>query len=111
MIGIETSREKSQERFQSPRELARLGNVLTLAEQDGTESNWALAVIGLRMLTSCRRNEILNLRCKDVNIEQAMALRPDTKTEFRPVHLSTVAPEHPGFIAIDCRPCLQLPAP
>ena len=41
--------------------------------------------------TGCRRNEILELQWKDVKIERAMLLLPETKTGARPVYLSAPA--------------------
>ncbi|HUQ37385.1 MAG TPA: site-specific integrase [Aestuariivirga sp.] len=89
--GVEKFEEKSRERFLSARELARLGTALARAERNKTESNYALAAIRLLIFTGCRRNEILGLRWKDVSLEKAMLLLPDTKTIARPVYLSAPA--------------------
>jgi len=89
--GVERFPEKSKERFLSPRELARLGIALARAERNNTESIYALAAIRLLMFTGCRRNEILELQWKDVKIERAMFLLPETKTGARPVYLSAPA--------------------
>ena len=89
--GVERFAEKSKERFLSPRELARLGVALARAERNQTESVFALAAIRLLILTGCRRNEILELPWKDVKIERAMLLLPETKTGARPVYLSAPA--------------------
>jgi integrase len=89
--GVERFEEKSKERFLSPRELARLGIALTRAERNQTESIYAIAAIRLLMFTGCRRNEILELQWKDVSIDKAMLLLPETKTGARPVYLSAPA--------------------
>jgi integrase len=89
--GIEKFKERSKERFLSPRELARLGVALARAERNETESVFVLAAIRLLLFTGCRRNEILELRWKDVNFERAMLLLPETKTGARPVYLSSPA--------------------
>jgi integrase len=89
--GVERFEEKSKERFLSPRELARLGIALARAERNQTESVYAIAAIRLLMFTGCRRNEILELQWKDVSIEKAMLLLPETKTGARPVYLSALA--------------------
>ena len=84
--GVERFPEKSKERFLSPRELARLGIALARAERNNTESIFALAAIRLLIFTGCRRNEILEVQWKDVKIERAMFLLPETKTGPRPVY-------------------------
>lgn len=89
--GIERFEERSKERFLSPRELARLGVALARAERNKTESIFALAAIRLLIFTGCRRNEVLELQWKDVKIERAMLLLPETKTGARPVYLSAPA--------------------
>ncbi len=89
--GIERFEERSKERFLSPRELARLGVAIARAERNKTESVFALAAIRLLIFTGCRRNEILELQWKDVKIERAMLLLPETKTGARPVYLSAPA--------------------
>lgn len=52
---------------------------------------YAIAAIRLLMFTGCRRNEILELQWKDVSIDKAMLLLPETKTGARPVYLSAPA--------------------
>jgi integrase len=89
--GVERFPEKSKERFLSPRELARLGIAIARAERNNTESVFALAAIRLLIFTGCRRNEILEVQWKDVKIERAMFLLPETKTGPRPVYLSAPA--------------------
>lgn len=89
--GVERFEEKSKERFLSPRELGRLGIALARAERNQTESIYALAAIRLLMFTGCRRNEILELQWKDISIDKAMLLLPETKTGARPVYLSSPA--------------------
>ncbi len=89
--GVERFPEKSKERFLSTRELGRLGVALARAERHNTESAFALAAIRLLIFTGCRRNEILELQWKDVNVERAMLLLPETKTGARPVYLSAPA--------------------
>ena len=61
------------------------------AERNKTESVYALSAIRLLTFTGCRRNVILELQWKDVSIDKAMLLLPDTKTGARPVYLSAPA--------------------
>ena len=92
-VGIEKFKEKSRERFLSPRELGRLGIALARAERKNTETEWVVAAIRLLMFTGMRRNEVLTLRWQHVNIDKAMLALPDTKTGSRVVYLSAPALE------------------
>lgn len=89
--GIKKFKEKSKERFLTPRELTRLGVALNRAERNKTESAYTLAAIRLLMFTGCRRNEILTLRWTNVILEQAMLALPETKTGSRTIYLSAPA--------------------
>jgi integrase len=89
--GVERFEEVSRERFLSPRELARLGVALARAERNQTETVFALAAIRLLIFTGCRRNEILNLRWMDVDLDKSVIMLPTSKTGRRPVFLSAPA--------------------
>jgi integrase len=89
--GVEKNKERSRERFLSPRELARLGIALSRAERNQTETVFALAAIRLLIFTGCRRDEILKLCWKDVDLDKAVIMLPDSKTGRRPVYLSAPA--------------------
>lgn len=91
--GIALNKEKSKERFLSPRELARVGVALARAERNETETPFAIAAIRLLMFTGCRRDEILNLRWDQVDFANAMMVLPETKTGSRVVYLSAPALE------------------
>jgi integrase len=91
--GIEKNEEKSNERFLSPRELARVGIALSRAERLKTATPYALAAIRLLMFTGCRRDEILELKWKDVKLDKAMLVLADSKTGSRAVYLSAPAME------------------
>lgn len=79
------------ERFLSPAELARLGQVLASAAALGVESQFALAAIRLLMLSGCRKNEILTLKRTDVDhYHRCLRLR-DSKTGSKIVHLGAAA--------------------
>jgi integrase len=91
--GIEKFKEKSRERFLSPRELSRVGVALARAERKRTETPWVIAAIRLLMFTGMRRNEVLTLRWQHVNTDKAMLMLPDTKTGARVVYLSAPALE------------------
>jgi len=85
--------EEKRERFLSPAELRRVGEVLREMEQEGIELPSSIAAIRLLMLTGCRLGEIMTLQWEHVDI-QGKALRlPDSKTGAKVVHLGQPAVE------------------
>ena len=86
-------RERKRERFLSDEEFRRLGEVLNEMEAEGSVSAYAAAAIRLLMLTGCRRNEIVTLRWKDVDLGAGELRLPDGKTGARLVPLSPAAAE------------------
>jgi integrase len=64
---------------------------LARAERNQTESVFAIAAIRLLMFTGSRRNEIIELQWKDVSIDKAMLLFPETKMGAIPIYLSAPA--------------------
>jgi len=89
--GIKKFKEKRRERYLSPSELSRLGEILAEAERTGTENSNTIAAIRLLILTGCRRSEILGLRWEQVDFENACLRLPDSKTGARVVHLNAPA--------------------
>jgi site-specific recombinase XerD len=77
--GVKRYAEKQSERFLSPNELARLGDILTKAEQHG-ENQIAINGIRLLILTGCRKAEILTLQWSHVNFETGYLELPTSKT-------------------------------
>jgi integrase len=111
---IEKFPERSRERFLTSDELARIGDVLRLAETTGLpwrvdESNekakhapkednrrvildpFALAAIRLLILTGARLREILDARWGYVDFERGVIFLPDSKTGKKPIYLSSAA--------------------
>lgn len=84
-------KEKKRERFLSDEEFRGLGAVLSEMEAEGSVSAHAAAAIRLLMLTGCRRNEILELRWEDVDLDAGELRLPDGKTGARLVPLSETA--------------------
>ena len=84
-------REQRRDRFLTAAEFRRLGRALGEAEASGAISVHAAAAIRLLMLTGCRKNEILTLRWKDVELEAMELHLADTKTGARTVSLSPEA--------------------
>ena len=83
--------EEKRERFLSPAELKRVGEVLREMETEGIELTSAIAAIRLLILTGCRLGEIMTLKWSYLDIG-ARALRlPDSKTGAKVVHLGQPA--------------------
>lgn len=86
---IERFSERSRERFLLPTELRALGEALQAAETN--EWPWAIAAIRLLIFTGARRNEILQLRWEQVDLDQRRLSLPDSKTGAKVVVLSLPA--------------------
>jgi integrase len=83
--------ELKRERFLSPAELRRVGDVLREMEQEGIELLSSIAAVRLLMLSGCRLGEIMNLKWEHVDIP-AKALRlPDSKTGAKVMHVGQPA--------------------
>ena len=106
---VKRYKEKARERFLSQVEIARLGYVLDVIDEDGSETRSAVTAIRLLMLTGCRLSEIQTLRWEHVDLEAGELHLPDTKTGSRIVPLAPAAvrllanltrdPENPWVIA------------
>ncbi|MEH6497112.1 MAG: integrase arm-type DNA-binding domain-containing protein [Pseudomonas marincola] len=83
--GIEKPADKRRDRFLSKQEYIKIGEAIVEAERTGANKTALRAVTAL-MLTGCRKNEILSLRYKDVDVEGRCLRLPDTKTgkQIRP---------------------------
>ncbi len=77
--GVQTFKSKKYERFLSPAELGRLGEVLSAAEGEGVNPS-AVNAIRLLVMTGCRKGEILPLRWQDVDFERSCFRLPESKT-------------------------------
>ena len=88
--GVKRFRSRSCDRFLSETELARLGQVLSEAENTGV-NRFAIAAIRLLILTGCRKNEILSLQWTWVDLERGVLRLPDSKTGEKTVYLGGAA--------------------
>jgi integrase len=88
---VERYPERKRERFLSPKELQRLGQALTTAEIDRTETKYAIAAFRILLLTGCRLSEIQTLKWCYVDLEQKELRLPDSKTGAKTVHLGEAA--------------------
>ncbi|MFU0506410.1 tyrosine-type recombinase/integrase [Pseudaminobacter sp. NGMCC 1.201702] len=84
---VERYPEHKRERFLSPKEMKRLGEVLSQFEADGSESKYSIAAFRLLLLTGCRLSEIQTLRWEDVDLDEAQLNLPDSKTGAKTIHL------------------------
>ena len=87
------NRERKRERFLGEEEFRRLGRTLAEAETCKGVSVHAVAAIRLLLLTGCRKNEILTLRWKDVDLDARELRLEDSKTGARTVPISPEAAE------------------
>ena len=83
--------EKKRERFLSPAELRRVGEVLREMEQEGVELPFTIAATRLLILTGCRLGEIMTLQWEHVDIAGKALRLPDLKTGAKVVHLGQPA--------------------
>ncbi len=83
--------EKKRERFLTEAEFRHLGAVLNEMEAEGRLPVYPAAAIRLLMLTGCRRNEIVELQWKHVDLASGELTLPDSKTGARLVPLSPAA--------------------
>jgi integrase len=83
--------EHKRERFLSPTELHRLGQALTAAELNETETSYAIAAFRILLLTGCRLSEIQCLEWRYVDLQQKELRLPDSKTGAKTVHLGDAA--------------------
>ena len=73
-------KEHRRERFLTPAEYRRVGEVLDEAEGDGSVLPSAAAAIRLLLLTGCRKNEIVTLRWDDIDRTAGELRLRDSKT-------------------------------
>jgi len=85
--------EKKRERFLSPSELRRVGEVLREMEAEGIELPSAILAVRLLILTGCRLGEIMSLKWEYVDLEEGALRLPDSKTGAKVVHLGQPAIE------------------
>ena len=83
--------EEKRERFLSPAELKRVGEVLREMESERIELPSAVAATRLLILTGCRLNEIMTLQWEHVDLPGQALRLPDSKTGAKVVHLGQSA--------------------
>jgi len=85
--------EEKRERFLSPAELKRVGEVLREMETEGIELHSAIAAVRLLILTGCRVNEIMTLKWSYLDAAARAFRLPDSKTGAKVVQLGQPALE------------------
>lgn len=85
--------EKKRERYLSPAELKRVGEVLREVEAEGRELASAVLAIRLLIYTGCRLSEITKLKWEYVDLEGSALHLPDSKTGAKTVHIGRPAVE------------------
>ena len=88
---VKKYREDKRERYLTREELQRLGAALAQAERTKAESPFAIAAIGLLILTGARLTEILTLRWEYVDLADGVLGLPDSKTGAKDIYLNEAA--------------------
>jgi integrase len=88
---VKKYREDKRERYLTKEELQRLGAVIADAHTKATESPFAVAAIGLLILTGARLREILTLRREHVDLPGRALRLPDSKTGAKLIYLNDAA--------------------
>lgn len=88
--GVKRFPDKKEERYLTPAEFSKLGEVMSDANAEG-ENPYGLAGIRLLMLTGCRKSEILTLKWEHVDFENSCLRLPDSKTGAKVVMLGAPA--------------------
>ncbi len=89
-VHVEKFKERSRERFLSPKELRRLGRVLAFLERKGA-ATYEIAAIRLLLFTGARLSEILSVRWDQVDIAARLIRLSDSKTGAKTIALSAPA--------------------
>ncbi|MBF0311091.1 MAG: tyrosine-type recombinase/integrase, partial [Magnetococcales bacterium] len=88
--GIKKFPTQKMERFLTGEELARLGEVIQEAEQEGVNPV-ALSALRLLLLTGMRYGEVLTLQWSFIDFERGCLRLPDSKTGAKVVHVGAAA--------------------
>ena len=88
---VKPYKESHRERYLTAEELARLTDVIEALEAGEKVSPHAAAAIRLLLLTGARREEILSLQWRYVDLEAKCLRLPDSKTGAKVIHLNSPA--------------------
>ena len=87
-LGVKKFKEERRERFLSPQELKRLGDVLDKLQ---LHSPYAAHLFRLLILTGCRLGEIQTLKWCHLDLDNSIIRLPDSKTGKKTVYLGSSA--------------------
>ena len=88
--GVRRYKDNRRDRFLSPVEMARLGDVLSNLEKDGGDPRH-INIIRLLLLTGARKNEIARLKWSEIDREQGLLRLEDSKTGAKIIRLGSAA--------------------
>ncbi|QYF86221.1 tyrosine-type recombinase/integrase [Brevundimonas sp. PAMC22021] len=88
--GLKRYKDNRRDRFLSPAEMARLGDVLIELEKDGGDPRH-INIIRLLLLTGARKNEIAHLKWSEVDLERGLLRLQDSKTGAKTIRLGAPA--------------------
>ena len=110
--GVARFEVEKHERFQTREKLHRLGEALRAAPAERLASVHAAAAIRLRVLTGCRRHEILCLRWDDLNFDTGEMRLRDSKTGARTFPMASAAADVlKGLVAVGAPVTQRPPVP
>jgi len=90
--GVKRYRDNRRDRFLSPAELARLGDVLSALEKDGADPRH-ITILRLLALTGARKSEIACLRWSELYLDRGLLRLRDSKTGPKTIALGAPALE------------------
>ncbi len=88
--GVKRYKDNRRDRFLSPAELARLGDVLAELEKHGGDPRH-INIIRLLALTGARKNEIARLKWSEIDRNMGMLRLEDSKTGAKVIRLGSAA--------------------
>lgn len=88
--GINRYKETKRERYLTADELARLGQALAAAEEQG-DNPWIIGLFRMLMLTGARLSEMTTLKWSHVETARGMIRLPDSKTGAKTIYLNQQA--------------------
>jgi len=83
--------EEKRERFLSPSELKRVGEVLREMDDETVELPSAIAAVRMLILTGCRLGEIMTLQWEHLDLVGRALRLPDSKTGTKVAHVGQPA--------------------
>ncbi|MNQ71164.1 Tyrosine recombinase XerD [compost metagenome] len=90
--GVKRYQDKRRDRFLSPAELARLGDVLSSLEKDGGDPRH-ITILRLLALTGARKSEIAGLKWSELDLDRGLLRLQDSKTGPKIIALGEAALE------------------